>query len=147
MPVNSNTLPAAQLFVHNVEMSASSQKAAGLSDTQSSPLAGVHRYTSASVMLEVTQMTASTLNVWLQKRLPDDSNWIDIASFDQLSAAGNRLVEITAAGNAQHTPTDGSLAAGTVLTVNLGEEWSLSFSVGNAGGGTANFAVWADFFA
>jgi len=91
-------------------------------------------------------MTASTLNVWVQKKAPNDDGWIDIISFDQLSAAGSRIVEFTAAGNEQSTPSNGSLAAGTIRTCLPGNEWAIAYSVGNAGGGTATFDVYADFF-
>ena len=141
--VNDNTLPAAKWIVHGAVLSAGSAKSTGTSNTQSAPLAGVERYSSATVQLNITALAGTSVNVWIQKLLPDNSTWMDIISFTQQTGTGDTVMEIVAAGNAEHTPADGGLAAGTVLTANLGQKWAVSWS---ATGGTATFGVFADFF-
>jgi len=143
-PPNSGALPKGARYVNNHTLQASTAQSS-TGNNQSTPTVGIGDYSAASVFLTCTAITASTVNVWIQKKLPDDTTWQDIAAFDQLTAVGSRTIEIVSAGNAQHTPVNGSLSAGTVLTANLGNEWAIAYSVGNAGGGTATFAVFADF--
>lgn len=116
-------------------------------NTQTTPFKGVGGWSSASVILGCSAFSTSVLNVWIQKRAPDSTSWIDIIAFKTLTATGSITAEFTSAGNDMFTPTDGTLAAGTIQTCMIGSEWAISWSVGNdTHGGTATFAIYADFY-
>lgn len=116
----------------------------GTGNNQSTPRVGAGRWGAATIFLSCTAMSATALHVWLQRKLPDDSAWQDIVAFDKLTAAGSRTADMVSSGNTQYVPADGSLTEGTILTTLFGNEWAIAYSL--EGGGTATFAVFADFF-
>lgn len=108
---------------------------------------GWGRFSSAVFMLNCTAVSGSspTLNVRIQVLLPDDSTWADLVSFGQLTGVANRVWSFVNTGNAQHTPTNGTLAAGGQRTLHLGEELAVHWTVGGSSP-SFTFAIYADAF-
>lgn len=132
---------------HNVELVASGTRNSD-GNTQSTPHVGVSRFSAATFHLAISAAsgTSPTLNVYIQKLLPDDSTWMDIGSFTQATDAdGDRLMTIVSAGNSEVAITDGTLSANSTVTTTLGEELAVKWVIGGTNPAFI-FAVYADFF-
>ena len=82
----------------------------------------VDSYSNFDIHLSVTAVsgTSPTMNVYVQKLLPDDSTWQDMASFAQVTAtAAHRLSFISAGSSIAAVQTE-ALAAGSTVTTPVG---------------------------
>lgn len=107
-------------------------------------------FTSADITVAVT-VCSGTLDVYVQKLLPDNSTWMDIAHFAQWTTAvftttGTYSLAFVNGGNTIRQQTDASLAANTVITTNFGSFWRIKFAIGGASG-TSTFGVFGNFSA
>ncbi len=105
-------------------------------------------WSSAEICVAVTTCSG-TLDVYLQKLLPDNTTYDDIAHFAQWSTAvftttGTYVLSFVNGGNTLNQQTDAALAANTVRTVHLGNYWRVSYVIAGTSG-TSTFAVTASF--
>jgi hypothetical protein len=91
-------------------------------------LVGVEAFVQATIFLNVTAAsgTSPTLDVYLQKLLPDKLTWHDIAHFTQATGTGKRVMSIVSGGNKEEAQQTGALAAATVNSVAIGSKWRIS---------------------
>lgn len=102
----------------------------------------------ATILLDVTTAsgTSPTLNVYIQKLLPDDTTWQDIASFVQMTTTGKEyadLVHMDASVIA--TNADGALTADNTQVGLFGNEWRLKWVIGGTNP-SFTFTVSGSFF-
>lgn len=73
-------------------------------------------FTQAVFELDVTVVsgTTPTLNVYIQSLLPDGTNWDDVVSFTQVTAASRRVARLSGLANVEAAANDAALTAGTV---------------------------------
>lgn len=91
----------------------------------------VATYGQATIYLKVTGTagTSPTLDVKLQKQLPDGATWQDIAAFTQFTGNANRVMHLTNGGNLEEAQAAGSLTAGTINGVPFGTIWRLYYVI------------------
>jgi hypothetical protein len=94
---------------------------------------GLDAFSIADIQLSVTAAsgTTPTLDVYVQKLLPDGVTWDDIIHFTQATAAANYMATMTVGGGGVHTAATRSLAAGTVrANCTFGNTWRVDVVVG-----------------
>jgi hypothetical protein len=108
---------------------------------------GIGYYTSADVFVTCSARsgTSPTLNVYLQKLSPDGSTWQDIASSVQITAAGNQSLTAISASTAPFTPTDATLAAGTLKLASMGSQWRIKYVLAGTNP-SFTFGVYGNFY-
>ena len=89
---------------------------------------GVSTLSQATLFLKVTAPagTSPTLDIFLQKKLPDAATYQDIAHFTQLTTTGSRVMSLITGGNKEEAQQTNTLAAATVNAVAFGSIWRLS---------------------
>lgn len=93
---------------------------------------------------------SGTLNVYLQKLLPDGSSYADIASWAQyttvgaMTTTGNITLSFVNGGNSLTTQTDASLTANTVNTVHFGSRQRMKWVIAGSNA-TATFGIFGSF--
>ena len=119
--------------------------AIGASGT-SNAYVGAESYSGVTLFLNVTAASGSaqTLDVILQKLLPDGATWMDIAAFAQLTSAALRTLDFVSGGSQFNTPVDGSLAASSILTTLLGSTLRIKYVIGGTSP-SFTFQVSAEF--
>lgn len=106
-------------------------------------------FSSEEISLVCTSCSG-TLNLYLQKLLPDDSSYADIASWSQITTAGaittsgNITLSFVNGGNSLTTQTDAGLTANTVNTVHFGSRQRLKWVIAGTGA-TVTFGVFGSF--
>lgn len=105
-------------------------------------------FSSAEVTVAVTTCSG-TLNVYVQKLLPDNATYDDIASFAQWTTAiftttGTYTLSFVNAGNTLNQQKSQSLTVNTALAVHFGAYWNIAFVVGGTGG-TSTFGIYGNF--
>ena len=107
----------------------------------------VDSFSSAGITVVCTTCSG-TLDVYVQKLLPDNSSYDDIAVFTYTSnvftTSGIRTLSFVNGGNSYHTDTDAALPAGTIVTAHMGARWRIKFAIGGSSG-TSTFGVFGDF--
>lgn len=108
----------------------------------------VDYFSSAEIQVAVTTCSG-TLNVYVQKLLPDGSTYDDVASFSQYTTAvytttGNKVLSFVNGGNTLNTQGSAALTANSVLTVHFGNYWRVNWVLAGTGA-TATFAVYGSF--
>ncbi len=103
-------------------------------------------WSSAEITVVVTTNSA-TLDVYLQKLLPDDTTWDDIAHPTQWAAVvftttGTQTISFVNGGNTINTQTDAALAASTIRTVHFGNYWRIKYVIT---GTSSVFGVYGSF--
>lgn len=74
--------------------------------------------------------TSPTLDVYVQKLLPDGSTWQDIAAFTQFTGNATRVMHLVSGGNLEEAASEAALTAGTTNSVPFGRWWRLKFKIG-----------------
>lgn len=114
------------------------------SDTGSFPC---ETYGSADILLDVTAAsgTSPTLDVYVEKLLPDRTTWQNIAHFAQATGTGKQLFSLV--GQAPDFPTVQSqaIAASTVVTTLIGSILRLSWVIAGTSP-SFTFSLTGDFF-
>lgn len=89
-------------------------------------------YTQATLYFVTTASsgTSPTLNIRVQKLLPDNTTWQDIASIAQVTGNASKVLHLVSGGNLQEAQQSEALAAGTVNAVPFGAWWRISYVVG-----------------
>jgi hypothetical protein len=97
-----------------------------------SPIPGVDTFSAATFQLNVTAVTGTspTMNVYIQKLLPDQATWTDLVSFAQVTGAIDKVFEVVGQGNSTYTATDATLTAGTSQTAILGSTHRVKVVIG-----------------
>ena len=108
----------------------------------------VDYFSSAEIHVAVTTCSG-TLNVYVQKLLPDGSTYDDVASFSQYTTAvytttGSKVLSFVNGGNTLNTQTSAALTANTVQTVHFGNYWRVNWVLAGTGA-TATFGVYGSF--
>lgn len=90
--------------------------------TTGAGLVGSDSFSAASFFLNVTAATGTspTLDVYIQKLLPDRTTWCDIAHFAQLTGSAARSIDMVSVANAVYTPALRTLAAGSAISGDIG---------------------------
>src|SRR6185436_12089842 len=102
-------------------------------------------FLSSEEITTVVTTCSGTLNVYLQKLLPDNATAADIGAFSQYTTAvfttsGAKTLSFVNGGNSFVTETDAALTAGTVNTVHFGTYQRIKFVIAGTGA-TATFGV------
>ncbi len=103
----------------------------------------------SSAGITVAMSTASgTVDVYVQRLLPDGATWDDIAAFAQwagvtYTTTGTYSLSFVNGGNTIQQQKDGSLTANSVVTVNFDGYWRIKWTL--ASQGTATFGIYGDF--
>ena len=105
-------------------------------------------FSSAGITVVVTSCSG-TLNVYVQRKLPDDTTYDDIAAFAQWTTAvftttGTYTLSFVDAGNTLNQQKSSALTAGTALATHFGSHWRIAYTIGGSGG-TSTFGVYGDF--
>lgn len=104
----------------------------------------------SSAEISVVVSTCSgTLDVYVQKLLPDLATYDDIAHYSQWTTSSSTVTKTLSfvnGGNTLNTQGSAALSAGTVLTVNFGSQWRVLWAIAGTGA-TSTFGVYGDFFA
>ncbi len=105
-------------------------------------------WSSAEIMVAVTTCSG-TLDVYVQKLLPDDTTYDDIGHFAQWTTAvftttGAYVLSFVNGGNTINVQTDAALAVNTVQTVHFGNRWRVSYVIAGTSA-TVTFGVFASF--
>ena len=105
-------------------------------------------FSSAEIFVAVTSCSG-TLNVYVQKRLPDDTTYGDIAAFSQWATAvfttsGGKTLSFVNGGNTLLTETEAALTANTVNTVHFGSYWRVKYVIAGTNA-TVTFGVTGSF--
>lgn len=115
--------------------------------TSTGTLIGIDTFSVAELMLKVGTVsgTSPTLDVYIQKLLPDGSTWDDLIHFTQATGTANYVATAVVGNAGVHTQAVRSLAASTVQTTTLGNTWRIDAVVG---GSTPSFVfqVFGDFY-
>ena len=80
-----------------------------------------------------TPKGSPTLNVYVQTSPDSGSTWTDIGSFAQMTQVGARFLFwnstslLDGTTTEAQTPTDGTLTAGNVLQVPMGNQWRIAY--------------------
>jgi len=82
--------------------------------------------------------TSPTMDIYVQRLLPDTTTWHDIAHFTQFTGNANRVMSMVTGGNKEEAQQAGSLAAATINSVAFGSTWRLSVVIG---GTTPSFVL------
>jgi hypothetical protein len=103
-------------------------------------------WSSAEIAVVVTQVTGS-LDVYLQKLLPDGTTYDDIAHFAQWTTAtftttGSYVLSFVNGGNTINQQKAASLTANTVNTVHFGSYWRVNYVIAT---GPCSFSVTGSF--
>ncbi len=110
---------------------------------------GADSFTSADFFFKVTAAsgTSPTLDVYIQKLLPDNSTWQDIVHFAQATSTTNALCSfVSNASSAPAASQTASLTAGTQKATLLGKQIRVSYVIGGTNP-SFTFSVWGDFYA
>lgn len=121
--------------------------AARTSSDTTSPF-GVDFFSSAGITVVVTTCSG-TLNVYVQKLLPDNATYGDVASFTQYTTAvytttGAKTLNFVNGGNAFRTETAAAQTVDTIVTAHFGGSWRINFVIAGTGA-TVTFGVFGDF--
>lgn len=105
-------------------------------------------WSSAEITVAVTTCSG-TLDVYVQKLLPDNSTYDDIAHFAQWTTAvftttGTYTLSFVNGGNTLNQQQASALTANTVRTVHFGNYWRIAYTIGGTGG-TSTFSVYGSF--
>ena len=94
-------------------------------------LVGMSVLSQATLYLKVTTVsgTSPTLDVYVQKLLPDRATYQDIAHFAQSTTTGGQVMHMVTGGNKIEAQQTNALAASTVNAVPFGSEWRISMVV------------------
>jgi hypothetical protein len=95
-------------------------------------IVGPDSFSACTFFLNVTAAsgTTPTLDVYIQKLLPDQTTWDDLVHFTQKTAAGAQVAEVVGAGSGVHTQAVRTLAAGTIQTAMLGSQHRCDVVIG-----------------
>jgi hypothetical protein len=133
-------IPAARLITLYA-----SDAALGTGTVTSGDITGLIPYSMADIVVDATISGTTTLNVYVQKLLPNGS-YTDIISFTQISATGKRYAAfLPNAATADQAIQDAALTAGTIAKNSLGAVWRIKGVVAGASA-NAQFNVYADFY-
>jgi hypothetical protein len=104
-------------------------------------------FSSAGITVGVT-VCSGTLDVYVQKLLPDGATYDDIAHFAQWTTAiftttGMYSLSFVNGGNTINQQLDAGLAVNTVKTLHFGSYWRLNWVLGT--NATATFGITGDF--
>lgn len=89
-------------------------------------------YTQVTLYWDITLVsgTSPTMNIRIQKLLPDSTTWQDIASLAQVTGTAKKVLHMVSGGNLQEAQQSESLAAATVNSVPFGAWWRISYVTG-----------------
>lgn len=90
--------------------------------TFTSTTKGCDRYSACKIEVNVTAAsgTSPTLDIKLQTLLPDNTTWMDVAAFNQITGISKNVLDFVSAGSTVNAVTTDTLTAGTILSVLLG---------------------------
>ena len=105
-------------------------------------------WSSAEITVVVTTCSG-TFDVFLRKRLADESTYENFATFPQWTTAvftttGTYTLSFVNGGNSIVQTTSQGVAANTVNTVQFGGYWQIDYKIGGTGG-TTTFGVYGNF--
>jgi hypothetical protein len=109
---------------------------------------GAECYTAMDVLLDVTAKsgTSPTLDVYIQKLMPDNSTYQDLIHFSQVTATGQQLCSFVQQPTATPiTPQSKSATANTQVATLLGHTLRVAYTIGGTNP-SFTFSVKADFF-
>lgn len=142
-----HNLHNAMPHINNHELLAS-VVAAGVQTTATDPIRGFSPYTSATFVLTLTNAEADaddTLDVYIQRLLPDETNWDDMVHFTQILGNGaNDQVFVAdvyagAGGGDERVAADAALAVGTVSDISWGDAIRVKYVIVDPSGTDATF--------
>lgn len=107
----------------------------------------VQGFTQAVLQLSVTAAsgTSPTLDLYLQKRLPDGATYTDLAHFTQATTTGNWYVSMVTGANAAAAAQDAALAAASVASIDFQGAWRLKWVIGGTSP-SFTFAVYCSLY-
>ena len=132
-----------------VDLAPSAARIISGTSPSSAGLVGVEAFTSADVALLVTAATGTspTLDVYIQKLLPDGATWVDLIHFTQATGAVVRWVSVVGtAMSADIAVQDAALTVATVRAALLGSVWRVKYVIGGTNP-SFTFQVGAEFYA
>lgn len=108
-------------------------------------------FSSAEIFYAVTSLSG-TINVYVQKLLPDDSTYQDIASFPAITTAtttaltttGRSVFSFVNGGNSITQPQAAALTTSTTLVVHFGNYWRINYVISGTNA-SATFGVYGSF--
>lgn len=116
---------------------------------------GLRGFRGGTFMLSITDAATAagdTLNVYVQRLLPNGTSWDDIVSFTQVLGNGADTLTYVAdvifdsQASDERVAADGSLAAGTVSAVAFGDSLRVKYTIASADTPSFTFSVTADLF-
>ena len=123
----------------NVSGTASTQQTLVASNTITSTatstgtIIGLDCFSIAELQLKISAAsgTTPTLDIYVQKLLPDGSTFDDLIHFTQATTTASYVATFTVGGNGMHTQAVRSLAAGSVRSnTSIGNTWRIDAVVG-----------------
>lgn len=145
---NSTAIAKAQDSVR-VDLHPSAARIVSGTSPGASGLVGVEAFTSATILLDCTVATGTspTLDVYIQKLLPDAATWVDLVHFTQVTSATKRWIDLVA-GNmtGDIAVSDAALTVATALVSLLGSVWRCKYVIAGTNP-SFTFSVAVEFFA
>ncbi len=113
----------------NLSLLASAERSA---TGQGTIVQGMVPFARATLQIDVTAVTGitPTLDVALQRLMPDGSTWDTIARFEQMTAADKRVLDLWASASAGERAVDDSTSAPT-LAAGTVQRWTRDSHVGS----------------
>jgi hypothetical protein len=97
------------------------------------------------LLISAASGTSPTLDVYVQKLLPDGTTYDDLIHFTQATAAASYVATAVVGNQAVHTAATRSLGAGLVRSSTFGNTWRIDAVVGGTNP-SFTFALYGDFY-
>ncbi len=108
----------------------------------------VETYGTADILLDVTVAsgTSPTLDVYIEKLLPDGTTWQDIYHFPQATTAyGKKAVSLIGQAPDEFTVQNQAIAASAIVTTLFGAIWRISWVLTGTSP-SFTFSITGDFY-
>jgi urocanate hydratase len=101
----------------------------------------------ADLQLKVTAAsgTTPTMDVYVQKLLPDGSTWDDIAHFTQQTTTSSNIITLVAGNQGVHVQSVRTQASGSVRTTHFGNTWRIDVVISGTNP-SFTWALFGDFY-
>jgi hypothetical protein len=115
--------------------------------TMTGTITGLDSFSIADLQLKVTAAsgTTPTLDVYVQKLLPDGSTWDDVGHFTQMTSTGSNIMTLVAGNAGVHAQAVRNVSSGSLRTTHFGNTWRLDAVVGGTNP-SFTFAIFGDFY-
>lgn len=111
-------------------------------------ITGLDSFSIADLQLKVSAAsgTTPTLDVYVQKLLPDGSTWDDVGHFTQQTTTGSNVMTLVAGNQGIHAQATRNVASGATRTTHFGNTWRFDAVISGTNP-SFTFAIFGDFYA